>query len=113
MDDALKKAAAAPDDDPQRKTRRFPHREAVRFRKPYEFEGTTVDIGAGGIGVEVPLPIASGVAIEMEIFNGHAIALGTVRWCRAHEGRYRVGIQFMAEDWSIIARVQALRGLKA
>ena len=111
--DTLAQAAAAPADDPNRKTRRYPHRESVQFRKPYEFEGTTVDIGAGGVGVEVPLPMANGVAVVMDIFEGHAIAQGTVRWGRPHEGRYRVGIQFNDEDWSIIARVQALRGLQA
>jgi hypothetical protein len=111
--DSLEQAAFAPADDPHRKTKRFPHREPVTFRKPYEFQGMTVDIGAGGVGVEVPLPMADGVSVVVEIFEGHAIALGTVRWGRPHEGRYRVGIQFNDEDWSIIARVQALRGLQA
>jgi hypothetical protein len=111
--DALKQAVAAPENDPQRKTRRYPYREQVGFQKPYEFEGATVDIGAGGVGVDVPLPIAVGVAVVMEIFQGHAIAQGKVRWGRAHPDGYRVGIQFQDEDWSIIARVQALRGLQA
>lgn len=111
--DDLKQAVAAPENDPQRKTQRYPHREKVKFLKPYEFEGETVDIGAGGVGVEVPLPIANGIGVVMEIFNGHAIAQGTVRWGKAHAGGYRLGIQFQDEDWSIIARVQALRGLKA
>ena len=112
-DDALKPAVIAPDDDPNRKTRRYPYRETVKFLMPYAFEGETVDIGAGGIGVEVPQPIADGTEVVFEIFNGHAITQGIVRWGHADQGRYRVGIQFNAEDWSIIARVQALRGLTA
>lgn len=104
---------AAPADDPHRKTRRYPHREPVRFRKPYEVQGMTVDIGAGGVGVEVPVPLEPGAAVVLEIFDGHAIALGTVRWARPVEAGFRLGIQFSEEDWSIIARIQALRGLKA
>jgi hypothetical protein len=105
--------ALPPSNDPQRKTRRFPHREAVKFLKPYEFEGVTVDIGAGGVGVEVPLAIANGVAVVLEIFDGHAIAQGTVRWGKPHEDRFRIGVQFAEEDWSIIARVRAMGGLES
>jgi hypothetical protein len=94
--------------DPQRKTPRLPCRETVRLRKPYEVTGTAVDIGAGGIGLELPLPLEAGAAVELELFSGHAIALGTVRWAKPEGGGYRVGIQFHQEDWSIISRVQAL-----
>ncbi len=99
--------------DPHRKTQRYPHREAVKFREPYGFEGMTVDIGAGGIGVEVPIPLSPGDAVVLEIFDGHAIVLGTVRWVRPGPLGFRAGIQFTEQDWSIIARIQALRGLKA
>ncbi len=104
---------AAPADDPNRKTQRYPHREPVQFREPFEVQGMTVDIGAGGVGVEVPLPLEPGVAVVLEIFDGHAIVLGTVRWARPSGDGFRVGIQFSAEDWSVIARIQALRGLQA
>lgn len=108
-DDALKRAGTAPADDPHRKTRRYSHREPVRFRKPIAMEAVTVDIGAGGVGVEAPHLLPAGAAVELEIFHGHAIVLGTVRWSRREQSHYRLGIQFNEEDWSIIARVQALR----
>jgi hypothetical protein len=109
QDDALQQAGAAPADDPHRKTRRYAHREPVQFRKPLAMTALTVDIGAGGVGVEAPHPIAPGTPVELEIFDGHPIVLGTVRWSRQEQDRYRLGIQFNDEDWSIIARVQALR----
>ena len=109
----LAPGGAAPADDPHRHTQRYPHREAIKFREPYGIDGMTVDIGAGGIGVEVPIPLSPGDAVVLELFDGHAIALGTVRWARPEGSGFRVGIQFTEQDWSIIARIQALRGLKA
>jgi hypothetical protein len=96
--------------DPQRKTERFPHRAAFSFLTPAGVTGTTVDIGAGGVGVQLAQALAPGTNVELTIFGGRAIAQGKVRWCRAEGGAYRAGIQFAAEDWSIIALVRAHLG---
>jgi len=93
--------------DPQRKTERFLHREEVVFNTPPGVKATTVDIGAGGVGVELAQALEPGTNVEVTIFQGHAIAQGKVRWCRAEGSGFRAGIQFMEDDWSIISRVQA------
>ena len=72
-------------------------------------KGEAIDIGAGGVGIQLPKPLDEGASVEMEILSGHAITYGTVRWCRPHEDEFRVGIQFRQEDWSIIELVLTLR----
>ncbi len=92
-----------------RTTERFPVEEEVTFLSPREIIGRSVDIGAGGIGVEIPEPLEAGEAVELKILEGHAIVYGTVRWARPQDGKFRVGIQFREEDWNVIELVFSLR----
>ncbi len=96
--------------DEQRETKRIPFEEDIRILSPQRIPGKAADIGAGGIGVILPLGLAVGASVEMEIFSGHAITYGTVRWSRTSEEGFRIGIQFRVEDWSVIELVLALRG---
>ena len=93
-----------------RTTERFPYEEEVVFLTPREIIGRSVDIGAGGIGVEIPEPLETGVAVEVKILEGHAIVYGKVCWARPQDGKFRVGIQFREEDWNVIELVFSLRG---
>ncbi len=94
----------------QRKSERLALPEPVRLRKPVAQEGRCVDIGTGGIGVELASPLTPGSPVELELFGGRAIFLGMVRWAQSlPDGTCRVGIQIRDEDQTLIARVQALR----
>ena len=93
----------------QRLTNRVPFEEDITIRSPKRMEGKAQDIGAGGIGVQVPEEIPAGAMVEMEILSGHAITYGTVRWSRPDGDGFRLGIQFRQEDWSIIELVLTLR----
>jgi len=95
--------------DNQRHTPRVPFHEDVRLRKPTPMEAKGVDIGAGGIGVVLPEALPVGTQVEVEIFAGHAIALGEIRWSAPTDDGFRTGIQFRQEDWSIIELVETLR----
>lgn len=94
----------------QRETNRIPFEEEVRLLSPQKIRGRAADIGAGGIGLVMPLGFAVGTPVELEIFSGHAITYGTVRWARPEDKGYRLGVQFRVEDWGVIELVLALRG---
>ena len=88
---------------------RVPYEEEIRVLSPQQVSGKAVDIGAGGIGVEIPVELASGTEVELEIMSGHAITHGTVRWVAPFAGGFRTGIQFRSEDWGIIEIILSLR----
>ena len=100
---------AMPSVDHNRKTERVMIHEEVSMRSPVSCVGRTVDIGAGGIGLEIPLEVPVGSVLEMTIFEGHLVVQGQARWVRPVEKGFRVGVQFVEEDWSIIERVQKMR----
>lgn len=95
--------------DENRLTNRVPFEEEVTLLSPQESPGLALDIGAGGIGVELPIELKIGTPVELKILSGHAITYGTVRWVSPMGEKFRVGIQFRQEDWSIIELVMALR----
>ena len=72
-----------------------------------------VDLGAGGIGVELPIELAPGTNVELAILSDHAVAYGTVRWVAPRENGFRIGIQFRTEDWNIIELILSLRSQEA
>jgi hypothetical protein len=90
-----------------RKNERVPFAKPVRIRKPAPMDGKGVDIAVGGIGVEVPQPIAEGVTVELELFGGATVVAGIVRIVLASAGGHRLGIQFSKEDPSLVAKAQA------
>ena len=96
-----------------RTTSRIPYEEDIRVRAPQEIAGRAVDIGAGGIGILIPVELEPGTQIELEILSGHAITLGTVRWTRAQQDGFRTGVQFRAEDWEVIDLILSLRAQEA
>ena len=95
--------------DQKRLTNRILFGEKVTLRSPKHLAGIAVDIGAGGIGVQLAEDIPAGTPVELEILSGHAITYGTVRWTRPEDDGFRIGIQFRQEDWSIIELVLNLR----
>ena len=95
--------------DEQRLTNRIPFEDEVTILSPQKVVGVTIDIGAGGIGIEIPVELTVGDAVEMAILSGHAITYGTIQWIRPQDGKFRTGIMFRKEDWSIIELVLALR----
>jgi hypothetical protein len=92
-----------------RQTRRIPFEEEVTLLSPAKAKGRAVDIGAGGIGVELPVELVQETPVELEILSGHAITQGTVRWTAPAGDGFRTGIQFRSEDWNIIELILALR----
>ena len=97
------------DEAHRRATQRVPFNEELRFVRPPGVVGQGVDIGAGGVGVNLPVRLPPETQVEMEIFGGAATAYGTVRWVKEEEGHYRTGIQFREDDWAIMELVQSLR----
>ena len=96
-----------------RTTNRVPFEEEITLLAPYRAVGRSVDIGAGGVGVELPIGLTPGTDVELEILSGHAVTFGTVRWVTVIEGAFRIGIQFRTEDWNIIELILALRSQEA
>ena len=96
-----------------RATERHPYEEDIRVLSPQEIAGRAVDIGAGGIGIVIPVELAVGTAVELEILSGHAITYGTVCWSSQEEDGFRIGIQFRTEDWKIIELILALQDQEA
>ena len=88
-----------------RKTPRVAFQEGLRFRTEDTFVGHGIDISAGGIGAWVPVFLEPDTSVEVELFQGYASVLGTVRWCRPDGEGYRVGVQFSAEDWTVFEMV--------
>ena len=95
--------------DHNRKTERVMIDEEVSLRSPVSCAGKAVDIGAGGIGLEIPYEVPVGSVLEMAIFEGHLVVQGQTRWIKQLEKGFRVGVQFVEEDWNIIERVQKMR----
>ena len=93
----------------QRIVKRIPFVEDITILSPQKISGQSVDIGAGGIGIEVPVGLQPGTSVELVILEGHAITFGTVRWARPVENGFRLGIMFREEDWNIIELIMALR----
>ena len=97
-----------------RKTERLPWDEPVEFLSPVKCTGQTLDIGAGGIGVEIAESLPVDSLVELKILKGHLIVQGRVRWTHhGEDGKYRVGIQFDHEDLSILTHIRNLLQLKA
>ena len=93
----------------QRKTERLAWEESVEFLSPVHCVGQTLDIGAGGLGVEMEKKLSVGAGVEIKILHGRLIAYGQVRWVKPMEnGLYRAGIQFTHEDWSIITHIREM-----
>ena len=80
----------------------------VRIRKPVSVMTEGVDLCPGGIGLRSPAELSAGTAVELEVFGGRAIFLGTVRWVQPAGSEFRIGVEFSAEDASLIAEVQAM-----
>ena len=92
-----------------RRTTRVPFFEAVQIRKPEPTLTQGVDLGAGGIGLRSGVAFPIDTKVELELFGGRAIFLGTVRWCSPLGSGYRIGIEFTREDASLIEQVHAMR----
>jgi hypothetical protein len=90
---------------------RIPFPEPVQIRKPIQATTQGVDLGPGGIGLRSPVQLAIGTAVELELFGGRAIFLGTVRWVQPLGSGFRIGVQFPQEDASLIAQVHARRSV--
>ena len=92
-----------------RKTERLTWEETVEFLSPFSCTGHALDIGAGGIGVEMHEKLAVDNLVELKILDGHLLVQGRVRWVhRQVSGSYRVGIQFDHEDLSILTHIRNL-----
>lgn len=94
----------------KRKNARIPFDQDIVFRAPEVIQGRGIDIGAGGIGVELPVVLEVGTLVEVEIFPGNASVAGEVRWMAPTDGGCRAGIMFSAEDWGVIEAVRSLQG---
>jgi hypothetical protein len=92
----------------QRKTR-VPFFEPVQIRKPVPILTQGVDLGSGGVGLRSTVAIPVDTAIELELFGGRAIFLGTVRWCSPLGSGFRIGVEFARDDATLIEQVHALR----
>ncbi len=96
--------------DSKRKGERIPFPEQLHLRAPVSSDATGVDIGAGGVAVELAQAVAEGSQVELELFGDGAIYAGTVRMVRPLPGGgFRLGIQFQHEDSGLLARAKALR----
>ncbi|MDH4246493.1 MAG: PilZ domain-containing protein [Deltaproteobacteria bacterium] len=96
-----------------RKTERLAWDEPVEFLSPVKCTGRALDIGAGGIGVEVAETLPMDSLVEMKILHGHLIVQGRVRWISpAENGVHRVGVQFDHEDISILTHLRHLMQAK-
>ena len=93
----------------QRTTERFSFEEEITILSPRRIEGRSIDIGAGGIGVEIPETLELETPLEIQILGGNAVVYGTVRWVKPLEKGCRLGIRFREEDWNIIELVFTLR----
>ena len=94
----------------QRKIPRTPYIEEILVTAPQRLQGRSIDIGAGGIALELTEAYVAGTRLTLQIFQGHLIVQGTVRWCRKEGTQFKVGLQFDALDWSILERVGQLTG---
>lgn len=94
----------------RRTTQRVPFGDEVQIHVKTTVTGQGVDIGAGGIGLLVPLELPIGKQLDVAILGGAATAHGTVRWVKPEGGMWRVGIQFRSEDWAIMELIEGLRG---
>jgi len=83
---------------------RVPFTKAVQVSAGGSFAGTGIDIGGGGIGVLLPKEFKTGDALTVAVDGGPPAAPGTVRWCRAEGGSWKVGIQIGAEHWAALAQ---------
>jgi hypothetical protein len=101
-------AAINTDDVFPRRTARNTFFEPVKIRKPEEMLTQGVDLGSGGMGLRATKALAVGTAVELELFGGRAIFLGTVRWCQPIGSGFRIGIQFREEDTPVVALVLAM-----
>ena len=94
-------------DPGKRRAERIPFFEPVQIRKPIRALTQGVDLGPGGIGLRSAVALAEGTAVELELFGGRAIFLGTVRWLQPVGSGFRIGVEFSREDASLIALVQS------
>jgi PilZ domain len=92
-----------------RASTRAPFFEPVQIRKPVSVLTQGVDLGVGGIGLRSTVEIATGTAVELALFGGRVIFLGTVRWCQPLGSGFRIGVKFSHEDAALIAQVHAIR----
>ena len=81
----------------------------MEFIVPKACTGRSIDLAPGGIGVIMDEPFAVGQSVQMKIFGGRVIVLGTVRWREKVEGDSRVGIQISEEDWSVLEHIRKLQ----
>ena len=93
----------------RRTTQRVPFGEEVQIHVRTTVTGRGVDIGAGGIGLLVPIELPVGKTLDVAILGGAATAYGTVRWVKKEEEGWRLGIQFRKEDWAIMELIDGLR----
>ena len=93
-----------------RQSTRHAFEEEVEFIAPRACTGRSIDLAAGGIGVILDEPFATGQSVQLKILGGRVIVQGTVQWCREAEGAYRVGIQFSEEDWSVLEHIRTMQG---
>lgn len=91
-----------------RRAVRVPFFGPVRIRKPVSVSTEGVDLCPGGIGLRSGVELPAGTAVELEVFGGRAIFLGTVRWVHPEGSGFRIGVEFSREDASLIAQVQAM-----
>lgn len=88
---------------------RVPFDERVEVVSPVRCVGRGLDVGAGGLGLELPVMLDEGSLVAVSTFAGRLIVHGEVRWCRRSQQGFRVGIRFRPEDWGIVQRVQRLQ----
>jgi hypothetical protein len=102
-------AASKPQDTIPRRATRVPFFEPVQIRKPVPILTQGVDVGAKGVGLRSTVAIPVDTAVELELFGGRAIFLGTVRWCSPLGSGFRIGVEFTEEDASLIEQIHAMR----
>ena len=93
-----------------RREERIPVDVEIRFRYPDIFKAKMRDFCPGGMGAEIPVPIAVDSTVELEIFQGMLLTSGTVRWVNVEEGTWRVGIQFKESDRELLEKIRAIKG---
>lgn len=80
----------------RRKSERFSHQESVEIFSAHDGKllvpGDVIDISVGGIGIQIPRPLANvRIIISGRVARRHAV----VRYCNILECGYRIGCQFI------------------
>jgi len=96
-------------DKNKRAYERIPFTNPVRIRTPAAVDGTGIDLGAGGVAVRVPTPLAQGSTVQVDLLGAGAPVSGTVRGSAPHPaGGFRLGIKWHVENGQLVSRMREL-----